>query len=532
MSGNTLSIAEAAISALILLSAYYYSYLKNRRRSMMLWTVGWTWYLVRLLLVLFEVNELTGAASLLSGWFLLAGSYAFVGRRARPLIAGLFIVVGVWEVVAGFVGVAFWMHALPTFTLLGGAMIRMGILLHANATPRGFGERVASIGLILWGLHKFNYPFLRGLEWFAPIGFTIGGLLALVVGVGMLMAFLDRTHEQMRLSEDRFRSLVGSMEDIVVTTDPHGRIVDAYGGWFERNRMNRELILSRKLTDLLDHRHDEIVSLEIGEAMRGLVRNRTIDIDLSGVERWFSFTISPLRDGLDRVIGVVIVGRDITDCTESRNALAERLQENETLLQEIHHRVKNNMQIMASLLSLQSGRLKDADDRVLLEESSQRIQTMAHVHEQLYASQSLSHVAMAPYIQELASRLSQTYGCCEHGIEIRAEIDEIELSIERAVPCAQILHELITNALKHAFTDRDCGTVTISMKRSGPTHLALTVHDNGRGMEKSANECGSGDTLGMKLIELLSRQLDGAHTFSNSIGTRFELTFEQERSGG
>jgi len=530
MSDSVLSITAAAISTLIVLSAYYYSYRKHRSRSMMLWTVGWSWYLVRLLLELFEVNVLTGAASLLSGWVLLAGSYAFVGRRTRPVIAGLFIGVGVWEVAAGAVGAPFWMHALPTLTLLGGAMIRMGLLLHAEGSPRGFGERVASIGLICWGLHKFNYPFLRDVEWFAPIGFMIGSLLALVVGVGMLMAFLDRTHEQMRLSEDRFRSLVGSMEDIVITTDPRGRVVDAYGGWFERNRMNRELILSREITELLDHRHDDIVSLEIGAAMRGAIKQRTIDIDLFGAERWFSFTISPLRDGLDRAIGVVIVGRDITDCAESRNELADRLQENETLLQEIHHRVKNNMQIMASLLSLQSGRLKDADDRVLLEESSQRIQTMAHVHEQLYASQSLSHVAMAPYIQELTSRLSQTYGCYERGIEIRTEVDEIELSIERAVPCAQILHELITNALKHAFANRERGLVTISMKRSGPAHLALTVHDDGTGMKESAN--GRGDTLGMKLIELLSRQLDGTHAFSNSIGTRFELTFEQERSGG
>ncbi|MFW6312943.1 MAG: PAS domain-containing protein, partial [Spirochaetota bacterium] len=345
MSHEILSIAEAAISTLIVLSAYTYVYLKHRSRSMMLWAVGWSWYLVRLFLTLFEASALIEIASLLSGWFLLAGSYVFVGRRVRPVVTGMFVLAGVWRLVAGALGGPLWTTALPTLILLGAAKIRMGTLIGSTAGSRSFGERVASIGLVLWGLHTLNYPFLRDVAWFAPIGFTIDGLLALVVGVGMLMVFLDRTHEQMRLSEDRFRSLVGSMEDIVITTDPRGRVADAYGGWFERNRIGREDLLDRELAEVLDHRHDEIVYFEIGRAMDGAIGHRTLDIDLFGTERWFSFTISPLRDRLDRAIGTVVVGRDITDCAQSRNALAERLRENETLLQEVHHRVKNNMQI-------------------------------------------------------------------------------------------------------------------------------------------------------------------------------------------
>jgi len=226
-------------------------------------------------------------------------------------------------------------------------------------------------------------------------------------------------------------------------------------------------------------------------------------------------------ENADGGITAVVVGRDVTENMETQNALAERLRENETLLQEVHHRVKNNMQVMSSLLNLQIGRLNDEEDRLLVEESSRRIETMARVHEQLYASRDLSHVDMQPYVAELADRLVRTYRAESQEVRVHTEIDDIRLSIERAVPCAQILHEAVTNALKHGFKARSQGTISIEFKHVDPDSLLLSVHDGGNGFQSEGVP--TSGSLGLKLIDLLSSQLNGTPTFTNHVGTTFEL---------
>jgi two-component sensor histidine kinase len=152
---------------------------------------------------------------------------------------------------------------------------------------------------------------------------------------------------------------------------------------------------------------------------------------------------------------------------------------------------------------------------------------MAHVHEQLYASQSFSQVEMGPYISELVRRLAHTYRSAGRRIDVRTDVQNIRLSIERAVPCAQILHELITNSLKHAFTDRDHGRVDVRMSNGDGNLITLEVRDDGSGMRPDASDAGS-ESLGMKLIEILSRQLDGSAAFENTNGTAFRLQFPKD----
>jgi two-component sensor histidine kinase len=226
------------------------------------------------------------------------------------------------------------------------------------------------------------------------------------------------------------------------------------------------------------------------------------------------------------IAGVVAVGRDVTESVETRDTLATRLRENETLLQEIHHRVKNNMQIMASLLNLQLARLHDSRDKKLVQESSRRIETMARVHEQLYASRDLARVDMQPYVTELVERLVRTYGFEEQEVRTHTDVDDIRLSIERAVPCAQILHEVITNALKHGLRERKSGNLTVAFKYASDNSLVLSVSDDGHGF--TAAHTPTSDSLGLKLIELLSKQLDGSHAFTNHCGTTFELRLPLE----
>ena len=534
---EVVSFAAANASMLILVSAYLYFYLSSRDRSLLLWFVGWGLQFLRLALALAEATILPAAditvaiqlVNLASTYFILAGTLAFTGARMPgygPVLLGL---VAAWMIVTWVVQMPFWAVTLPAWTVTGAVFIYLSTQIF-RVPYRRFGGTVASIGLFVWGLHKLNYPFLRTVEWFAPLGFRISAFLAVFVGLTLLMSYLDRVQRETAAGENRFRALVASLEDIVITASPGGVVQHVYGGWYEHNNMPESSLRGRSVTDVLNHRHDAVVNEAIAHVLTGDTRNLTLDLTLHDSTRWFAFTVSPLRDADGMVAGVVAVGRDVTESVETRNALATRLRENETLLQEIHHRVKNNMQVMASLLNLQLARLHDSRDKKLVQESSRRIETMARVHEQLYASRDLARVDMQPYVTELVERLVRTYGSEEQEVRAHTDVDDIRLSIERAVPCAQILHEVITNALKHGLRERESGNLTVAFKYASDNSLVLSVHDDGDGF--TSEHMPTSDSLGLKLIELLSRQLDGAHAFTNHLGTTFELRLPVEPCRG
>ena len=227
--------------------------------------------------------------------------------------------------------------------------------------------------------------------------------------------------------------------------------------------------------------------------------------------------------------GIVATGRDITGFLETERALHAKLTENRVLLQEVHHRVKNNMQIMASLLSLQAMRLTNREDLPLFEESARRIETMASVHEQLYNTRDLSHVPMRPFVHELTTRLRETYCGASGSIDVRVDVDDVELILDQAVPCGQLMHEVVSNAFKHGFVDRSSGTVAVSLTQSEGEQLELRVVDDGVGISR-AEPSQASTSLGVQLIDLLGRQLGGAGGYTNGTGTTYTLRFRREPS--
>lgn len=211
------------------------------------------------------------------------------------------------------------------------------------------------------------------------------------------------------------------------------------------------------------------------------------------------------------------------DEISAKNALIEQsLTEKEALIKEVHHRVKNNLQIISSLLRLQSS--KQVDERVqeMFDESVKRIQSMALVHELLYKNKTLVSIPIHTYIESLADGLSLAYGL-NGAVHIDAQSDPVQLDVDTTIPLGLIINELVTNSIKHAF-DKNGGRVEIRFK-SANNKFHLLVQDNGKGLPENF-ESRKENSLGMELVEALSDQINAVYTYSSDKGSKFEFEFE------
>jgi len=234
--------------------------------------------------------------------------------------------------------------------------------------------------------------------------------------------------------------------------------------------------------------------------------------------------------------------QEIVERMRAEVQIEASLKEKEVLLKEIHHRVKNNLQVVSSLLNLQTGYVDDAQALGVLRDSRHRIRSMALIHEALYKSQDLARVDFSGYIRNLSSYLLRSYGDLAEAISLNIETDEVSLGINSAVPCGLILNELISNSLKHAFPstedrssngaspgienalDGTKGEIYIKLRTDGNNQLSLVVGDNGVGFSPDLDFRNT-SSLGLQLVNTLVEQLEGTIELENSGGTAFQITF-------
>lgn len=200
------------------------------------------------------------------------------------------------------------------------------------------------------------------------------------------------------------------------------------------------------------------------------------------------------------------------------------LREKEILLKEIHHRVKNNMQIISSLLSLQSRYIRDPKDLELFMDSENRVRSMALVHEKLYQSKNLTRIDFESYIRELIAHLSHFYNINLNEIKINVDVKNIYLNIEEAIPCAQIINELISNSMKYAFQGKNSGQIDVLFYKNDIEKYVLVIKDNGIGLPDNFNLENS-KSLGLQLVTALNGQLKGKIDLDKTNGCSFTITF-------
>lgn len=232
------------------------------------------------------------------------------------------------------------------------------------------------------------------------------------------------------------------------------------------------------------------------------------------------FSISLIQSEDNETVGIVCIGSDITDMVSAKNEIKNSLQEKELLLREVHHRVKNNLQIISSLLNLQSGYIKNKDDLEIFKDSLSRVKSMAFIHEQLYQSSNFVNINFSEYIGNLVTYLLHYYTEDPGSIKLNINVEDVFIDLDTSIPLGLIINELVTNSLKHAFQGKP-GEISIDLHSIDDNQYMLTVADNGTGLPEGFDF--NTETLGLQLVNGLVKQLDGTIELDSINGTRFKI---------
>jgi PAS domain S-box-containing protein len=329
-----------------------------------------------------------------------------------------------------------------------------------------------------------------------------------------------RVEEALRASEMKYRELVEQASDGIFLAERWGRYVDVNEAGCSMLGYTREELLKLRILDVLVV-DDEALQLRQFEALgRGEpVKSERLHRRKDG--SLFPVEVSTRRQSDGRIQAIV---RDITERKRAEAEIARALLEKETLLKEIHHRVKNNLAIVVELLTMQSSHVEDPAAQLALAESVNRVYAISLIHELLYQSASLASIDFGEHIRRLSEKLIETYETRGSRVELRTEAEHVAVTIDQAVPCSLILNELVANALKHAFPPGSDGLIEVTLQLDGAGHILLGVRDNGAGMAPDLDVATS-RTLGLKLVTSLARQLGGAVEIVRGGGTAFQIRF-------
>lgn len=245
-----------------------------------------------------------------------------------------------------------------------------------------------------------------------------------------------------------------------------------------------------------------------------------------GTVHWIGHVCKPVFTYDGHFLGTRVGNRDITQRKQAVEALHASLQENEILLGEVHHRVKNNLQVISGLLDLQVRASKNPRLIEMFHESQRRIRSMALVHETLFSSKNFTRIDLADYLRGLSQELFQAYNIKPEEIDLVIQTDGgIHMDINKAIPCGLILNELISNALKHAFSGNGTEAITVSIRKSDDNEIEIVVHDNGLGLPDDV-DIHQPRTVGLYLVNgLVINQLDGQIEVRRDNGTEFRIKF-------
>ncbi len=329
-------------------------------------------------------------------------------------------------------------------------------------------------------------------------------------------------NEALKESEERYRKLVEHSPDAIIVQS-EGRIIFVNAACMRLlGAVSEEEILGRPIfdfvhpdsMDLVSERHqllEQGADLPFVEEKYVRLDGKTTDIEASTVR--FSFY---------GVSAFLTLARDITDRKRAEEQIKASLKEKEVLLKEIHHRVKNNLQIVSSLLYLQSR--KTSDDQILsvLRESQTRVRSMALIHEKLYQCDDLANINLEDYIRSLTSYLLNSYGVASHMVRLSINVESAPLGLDRAIPCGLIINELVSNALKYAFPQGRKGEILVDLLCDRDGKLALTVKDDGVGLPEDVDIADT-PSLGLQLVNTLVKQLDGTIEVNRRGGTEFRM---------
>jgi PAS domain S-box-containing protein len=338
----------------------------------------------------------------------------------------------------------------------------------------------------------------------------------------------ERKHAEAELksTKEKLESFINNTSDAITITDLEGNILQVNKGFERIYGWTAEEAMGMKLPTIPDHIMPEIRNLfEEVKAGKVITAHETVRQRKDGSLFDVSATISSIKDADGNVVAFAGISRDITEHKRAEEQTICSLKEKETLLREIHHRVKNNMQVISSLLRLQSKYIKDRDDIDIFKDSENRIYSMSLVHEKLYQSRDFTKIDFDVYVNDLVKSLLYSYGA-SNSIVPNINVNNVSLGIDSAIPCGLIINELVSNSLKYAFPDGRRGDIRIFLRNEDENDIVLSIKDNGVGIPHGI-DFDKNDSLGLHLVKILAEnQLQGEIHLDRSKGTDFTIRFK------
>lgn len=340
---------------------------------------------------------------------------------------------------------------------------------------------------------------------------------------GSDMDLTDRklAEDQIKQSEEKYRSLIETSPEIIMIADKEEKIQFIN---FVSGNYSKDEIIGSSLYNFVNVKHHPEIIKAHERIFNGSKSEQyeTEGTDKNGNKAYFITHVGPKYLD-DKVVGLVLFISNITDRKKSEESIKQSLEEKEVLLKEVHHRVKNNLQIISSILNLQSSTVSDKQTLDLLKNSQDRIRSMSLIHELLYQTKDFSTINFSEYIRSIATNLFQSYNQNKL-INLTLELSPVSLDLDSAIPCGLIINELITNSLKYAYPNSENGAIKIHLSQEKDI-VILIIEDNGKGFP-SAIDFRETESLGMQLVVSLTDQIDGEIKMDNSKGTKFEIQFK------
>jgi len=367
-----------------------------------------------------------------------------------------------------------------------------------------------------------------GLHTVIGLAIAGSGLVILVLMLAISNRRVRSVKNLLQKSEEQYRSVVESQTELITRFLPDGTIVFANDAYFRYFGLDKQTSNGTKFR-VTTHPADAAMVKEHFASLTPDAPVATIEervIMPGGDLRWQAWTDRAIFDDAGRVAEYQSVGIDITDRKEAEEGLKRSLAEKTVLLQEVHHRVKNNLAVISSMLEMQAMGLSETEAGVL-REAEGRIVSMAAVHESLYRSESLEEIGAQEHFTRLAAQVARPFPLAD-AVAIRVDADDCRLPIATALPCSLIVNEFITNAMKYAFAGRAGGTITIILS-CDETEVYLGFADDGVGMPEK-DPFKTTDSLGLRMVKnFVEYQLRGTITLGSPPGTRWEIRFPADR---
>lgn len=340
-----------------------------------------------------------------------------------------------------------------------------------------------------------------------------------------------RAEEAVRVSEERYRAVVEQQTELVERFTQDGTVT------FANDAMCRFFGVTRR--DLIGTRFHPLMNDEDRDATERHLAQLSLEnpigvnevpcVTPNGTMRWLSWTNQALFDEEGKIVEYQAVGRDITEQRRAANDLRRALDEKDVLLREIHHRVKNNMAVISSMISLQGDDASPREAGDVLARVRGRIRAMALVHEQMYRSGDFRNVDLGEYADSLVNDLHQTHSRLAPNVRLQTRIADVAMNIDVAIPCGLILNELISNSFEHAFPDDRRGEIVVFLDHCDDARVELGVTDNGVGSHEDLGPGRSGG-FGLQLVDLLAQQLGGEleMTFEGGADIRVRFSLDEQ----